>query len=121
MPLPYKGNNKTFAKRLRREATKQENHLWYDFLKTYPVQFRRQLMIDNFIVDFYCHGAKLIIELDGSQHETDEGIKKDEIRTEILENYGLVVIRISNRMIDRDFHRACNYIDQVVKERTRGI
>ena len=73
-------------------------------------------MIDHFIVDFYCHQAKLIIEVDGSQHETDEGMKKDELRTEILEEYGLKVIRIPNRCVDRDFDRACNYIDQVVQE-----
>ena len=116
MPLPYNGNNKNFARSLRKNATKQENHLWYDFLREYPVPFHRQVMIDDFIADFYCHQARLVIELDGSQHETDMGMQKDEIRTEKLERYGVTVIRFPNRSIDRDFNRVCNYIDGTVKE-----
>ena len=116
MPFKYDGKNKALARSMRKESTRQENHLWHDFLKNYPIRFRRQVMIDHFIVDFYCHQAKLIIEVDGSQHETDEGMQKDELRTEILEEYGLKVIRIPNRCVDRDFDRACNYIDQVVQE-----
>jgi very-short-patch-repair endonuclease len=72
-------------------------------------------MIDNFIADFYSYKAKLVIEIDGSQHETDEGMQKDQIRTEKLEEYGLQVIRIPNRCIDKEFYRVCDYIDQVVK------
>ena len=58
---------------MRREATREENHLWYDFLRTYPVQFRRQVPFDRYILDFYCAKAKLAIELDGSQHYKGEG------------------------------------------------
>ena len=116
MPLPYNGKNKKFARNLRKNATKQENHLWYDFLRKYPVPFHRQVMIDDFIADFYCHQAKLVIELDGSQHETDIGMQKDEIRTEKIERYGVTVIRFPNRSVDKDFHRVCDYIDRTVKE-----
>jgi len=117
MSLPYNKKNKPLAQHMRNhaQATRQENHLWYDFLSNYPVKFRRQAMIDNFIVDFYCCRAKLIIEVDGSQHETEQGIQKDELRTEKLDAYGLQVIRIPNRYIDKDFYMVCDYIDQTVK------
>ena len=72
------------AKELRRNMTKEEKHLWYDFLKTYPVRFLRQKVIDDYIADFYCHKARLIIELDGSQHYTAYGLLKDRIRTKNL-------------------------------------
>ena len=117
MPLPYNGNNKNFARSLRKNATKQENHLWYDFLREYPVPFHRKVMIDDFIADFYCHQAKLVIELDGSQHETDIGMQKDEIRTEIMEKYGLIIIRFTNQQINSSFDDVCSYIDLSVKER----
>jgi very-short-patch-repair endonuclease len=117
MSLPYNKKNKPFARFMRNHihATRQENHLWYDFLSKYPVKFRRQAPIDNFIADFYCHKAKLVIELDGSQHETEQGMHNDALRTEKLEAYGLQVIRIPNRCIDKDFYRVCDYIDQTVK------
>jgi very-short-patch-repair endonuclease len=84
MSLNYNKNNIILAKNLRKNATPQEKHLWYDFLSKYEVRFQRQKAIDNFIADFYCHQAKLIIEIDGSQHFTQEGIQKDRFRTEIL-------------------------------------
>ncbi len=117
MSLPYNKKNKPLARYMRNHvnATRQENHLWYDFLSKYPVKFRRQAMIDDFIADFYCSKAKLIIEVDGRQHETDQGMRKDELRTEKLETYGLQVIRIPNRCIDKDFYRVCDYIDQTVQ------
>ncbi len=70
MSLEYNKKLIPRAKELRKNMTKQENHLWYDFLRIYPVRFQRQKTIDNYIADFYCHKAKLIIELDGSQHFT---------------------------------------------------
>ena len=72
------------ARTLRKNMTKEEKHLWYDYLKYYPVRFLRQKVIDNYIVDFYCHEARLIIELDGSQHYEEQGLLKDRIRTERL-------------------------------------
>jgi len=116
MPLKYNGKNIALARTLRKNATPQENHLWYDFLSKYEVRFQRQKAIDNFIADFYCQKAKLIIEIDGKQHQTEEGIKKDEFRTEILEGYDLKIIRFTNRQINRNFQRVCDYIDLVVKE-----
>ena len=103
------------AKKLRKEMTKEECHLWYDFLRTYPVRFTRQKVLGKYIVDFYCATARLVIELDGSQHYDPEQIKKDTVRTAFLENYGLQVIRIPNNDIFRNFRGVCEYIDGIVK------
>ena len=116
MSLDYNEKNITLARNLRKNATPQENHLWYDFLSKYEVRFQRQKAIDNFIADFYCHKAKLIIEIDGSQHYEEENKHNDEIRTEILEGYDLKVIRFTNRQIDTNFRGVCEYIDAIVQE-----
>ena len=107
------------AKKLRKEMTKEERHLWYDFLRTYPVRFSRQKVLGKYIVDFYCAGAKLVIELDGSQHYEDSGMKKDAARTAFLEAYGLCVMRIANNEVGHNFQGVCEYIDAVVKHRQR--
>ena len=119
MSLDYNENNIILAKNLRKNATPQENHLWYDFLSKHRVRFQRQKAIDNFIADFYCYKAKLIIEIDGSQHYTEKGLQKDEFRTEILEGYDLKVIRFTNCQIDTNFRGVCEYIDIVVKASLR--
>ena len=116
MSLDYNEKNITLAKNLRKNATPQENHLWYDFLCKYEVRFQRQKAIDSFIADFYCHKAKLIIEIDGSQHYEEEKKHNDEIRTEILKGYDLKVVRFTNRQINTNFRGVCEYIDAVVKE-----
>ncbi len=115
MSLEYNRKNIPLAKNLRRNATPQENHLWYDFLAKYEIRFQRQKAIDGFIADFYCHKAKLVIEIDGAQHYTEEGQRKDEFRTEILEGYDLKIIRFTNRQIHTNFRGVCLYIDSVVK------
>jgi very-short-patch-repair endonuclease len=115
--IKYNGKNITLAKNLRKNSTPQEKHLWYDFLSKYSPKFQRQKAIDNFIADFYCHEAKLVIEIDGLQHTTEECALKDEFRTEILESYGLRVIRFTNHQIDTRFNDVCKYIEYVVKEK----
>ena len=107
------------ARNLRKNMTKEERHLWYDFLKRYPIRFLRQKVIDNYIVDFYCHSARLIIELDGSQHYEEKGLLKDKIRTEIIGQRNLTVIRIPNNEVNRNFEGVCQYIDNTVKESLR--
>ena len=116
MSLDYNEKNISLAQNLRKNATPQENRLWYDFLSEYGVRFQRQKAIDNFIADFYCHKAKLVIEIDGSQHYTEQGIQKDEFRTEKLEGYDLKVIRFTNDEINTRFRDVCEYIDGVVKD-----
>ena len=120
MPLSYNGKNTILAKNLRKNATKQENHLWYDFLRNYEIKFQRQRTIDNFIADFYCQKANLIIEIDGSQHYSIEGIQKDNFRTENLKQYGLTVIRFTNEQIDYNFYEVCEFIDETVKSIIRS-
>ena len=108
------------AKELRKNMTKEERHLWYDFLRAYPVRFLRQKVIDNYIVDFYCHEARLVIELDGSQHYTADGRWYDQLRTERIEKHNLTVIRIPNDEVFRHFREICDYIDHVVQQSLHG-
>ena len=116
---PVKKNNKllNIAKILRRNMTRQEKHLWYDFLQHYPVKIYKQRIIGNFIADFYCHSARLIIEIDGSQHYTNKGQFYDDERSKILKNFGLHVLRFSNKDVDGNFEGVCHIIDQTIKER----
>ena len=117
MSLEYNKNLIPRAKELRKNATPQENELWYKFLRTYPIRFQRQKTIGQFIVDFYCHEARLAIELDGSQHFTHEGITHDEARTAAIETVGVTVLRFTNRDIDSNFRAVCTQIDAAVHER----
>ena len=105
-----------FAKQLRKEMTKEERHLWYDFLRTYPVRFSRQKVLGKYIADFYSAEAKLVIELDGSQHYQDGNMEKDTERTAFLKGYGLTVIRIPNNEVSRNFRGVCEYIEATVKQ-----
>ena len=107
--------SRRFAQQLRRNQTKEENRLWYQFLKTYPVQFRRQYVVGCYYVDFYCYRAKLVVELDGSQHCSPEQLIYDRERTAYLEGQGLKVLRFSNLDIWRNFRGVCETIDSEVK------
>ena len=107
------------ARMLRKNMTKEEKHLWYDFLRTYPVRFLRQKVLGKYIVDFYCAEAKLVVELDGSGHYTESGKQYDKERTVFLEEYGLTVIRISNLEIHNNFCGVCDYIHHTVEQSLR--
>ncbi|MBR6654625.1 MAG: endonuclease domain-containing protein [Oscillospiraceae bacterium] len=98
------------ARTLRTHMTPEERHLWYDFLKKLPVTVKRQQVIGEYIVDFYCASAKLIIEVDGTQHYDDEGVKKDAVRDSNLSNSGYTIKRYSNRDIHRNFVGVCRDI-----------
>ena len=117
MSLRYDGDLIENARALRKNGTKQEKHLWYDFLGKYPVRFQRQKTIGSYIVDFYCHKARLVIELDGSQHYEESAKQYDAIRTKYLESLGLQVLRFLNSDIDRHFEGVCGLIDKTVNER----
>ena len=106
------------ARSLRKGQTKEEARLWYQFLRKYPVRFHRQYVIGNYIVDFYCHKAKLVIELDGSQHFEEAGQKKDARRDAYLQEMGMNILRIPNNEINQNFRSVCEYIDLQVKCRT---
>ena len=104
------------AKHLRKNMTKEERHLWYDFLRNHPVRFSRQKILGKYIADFYSAEANLVIEIDGSQHYEDSVIMQDAERTTFIEAYGLKVIRIPNNEISKNFRGVCEYIDTEVKQ-----
>ena len=104
------------AKELRSNMTREENHLWYDFLRNYPIRFQRQKTIGNYIADFYCAKARLVIEIDGSMHGTEENRQKDKERTEYLESVGLSVIRFTNEDIWKRFEGVCLHINEAVEK-----
>jgi len=101
--------------------TPQERHLWYDYLRYYPVKIYKQRIIDNYIADFYCAKARLVIELDGSQHYTSDGREYDSIRTEVIQKYNLEVIHFLNGDVDNKFNGVCSVIDRTIKERLEKI
>ena len=105
------------ANTLRKNMTKEERHLWYDFLRTYPVRFYRQKVLGNYILDFYCSKAQLAIELDGGQHYDDDAIQYDARRTAFLNQYQIHVLRIPNNEVTNNFEGVCQYIDAFVQEK----
>ena len=90
----YNRANIPLAKTLRKNMTPWERKLWYEFLRYYPIRFQRQKAIGNYIVDFYCAKARLVVELDGGGHYTPEQIEKDKVRTKELEGINLTILRI---------------------------
>ena len=105
---------KSFSQQLRKNATKEENLLWYRFLRHYDVQFRRQCPFGQYIVDFYCAKARLVVELDGSQHYEPQSMENDRTRSAYLESLGLQVLRFSNADITQRFDSVCQVIDRTV-------
>ena len=100
------------AQKLRKEMTKEEKHLWYDFLKKLPIQVKRQKNIENYILDFYIPSLKIAIEIDGIQHTSEEGRIQDEKRDSILNSYGIRVLRFQNRDINNNF---LSVADEILK------
>lgn len=115
MPRKHNKSLLPFARELRKNMTKEERRLWYTFLNTYPVRFIRQKIIGSYIADFYCSAAKLVIEIDGSQHYSEENIQYDKKRSAYFAEYGIIVIRIQNIQINTNFCDVCEYIDSIVK------
>ncbi len=103
---------------LRKNMTKQERHLWYDYLKLLPVTVHRQKVFGNYIVDFYIAEAKLVIELDGSQHFEDTQKTNDTERDSYLESLGLTVLRIANNAVNENFRGVCEYIGKIIEKET---
>ena len=102
------------ARALRANMTDAERRLWYDFLRGYPVRFSRQKVLGRYIADFYCAKAKIVIELDGSQHYAARAVQDDAARTDFLHGYGLRVIRIPNNEVNDNFAGVCEAIDDAV-------
>ena len=104
------------ARQLRKNMTLEERILWYQYLRNYPLKFYRQRVLGYFIADFYCAKAKLIVELDGSQHYEEKGLAYDRIRTEYLEDLGLTVLRVPNNEVKRNLRGVCEAIDELVRQ-----
>ncbi len=104
------------AKMLRKNMTKEERHLWYDYLRTHSVRFSRQKVLGKYIADFYSARACLVIELDGGGHYTEESKRYDTERTQFLKSYGLKVIRIPNNEVNNNFRGVCEYLDSVIEQ-----
>ncbi len=102
---------------LRKNMTKEERHLWYDFLKPLPYSFRRQKVIGKYIVDFYCSEKKIVIELDGAQHYYEENMERDRERDEYIDGLGLKVLRYTNLDIKMNFEGVCEDITRNLDEK----
>ena len=105
------------AQELRKNMTKEERKLWYEYLNHYPYRFRRQVTVGRFILDFYCAAAQLAIELDGSQHYQEVGKAYDLERDAYLNGLGVLVLRFSNTDVVKNFPGVCQMIDEIVKKR----
>ena len=117
---PYDGKLKKNARALRGNMTPQERRLWYEFLRSYPVKFYRQRIVGQYIVDFYCPRAALVVELDGSQHFEPSETERDMRRDAELAALGLLVLRFSNEELNRNFSAVCGEIDRQVRALARG-
>ena len=107
------------AQQLRRNMTKEERRLWYEYLSRHPYRFRRQVTVGSYILDFYCAAAKLAVELDGSQHYLPEGQYYDRCRTAYLNNAGICVLRFSNTDVLQNLYGVCQKIDMTIAERVK--
>lgn len=96
-----------YAQRLRKEMTPEEKHLWYDFLQMLPWTVNRQKVFGRYIADFYIASAKLVIELDGGQHNEDKAIRQDNARDAFFQAHGITVLRYSNPYIRQNFDQVC--------------
>ena len=116
--MEYKHNKELTenAKFLRNNMTKEEKHLWYDYLRKCPVRFSRQKVLGKYIADFYSAEAKIVIELDGAQHFEKENRIYDEKRRKFLEQYDLKIIRIPNGEINTNFEGICRYLDKQIEQ-----
>ena len=113
----YNKSMKENSRELRKCMTLQERKLWYGYLRDYPYKFYRQRSIGGYIVDFYCSAARLVIEVDGGQHFEPAELDYDAKRTAFLQNYGLEVVRVTNRDVDRNLRGVCDFIDMKIEER----
>jgi len=114
---PRNRNLTAYAKELRKNMTKEERHLWYDFLRYCTPRFRRQEILGNYIADFYCNKARLVIELDGSQHMDPESLVYDARRTAYFQSLNIAVIRYYNTDIQKNFSGVCQHILDVLEHR----
>ena len=119
--LPYDPRMKERVLKLRRNMTPMEKKLWFSYLRTYPVRIYKQRPIRSFVADFYCPKARLVIELDGPQHYTEEGKQYDAERSAVFEQYGVNVIRFSNEEVSAHFETVCEQIHRTIMDRMKEL
>ena len=119
--MQHNGKLTSHAQTLRKNMTKEERRLWYEYLHNYPHRFRRQVTAGNYILDFYCSTARLAVELDGSGHYEPEGQAYDARRTAYLNSIGIMVLRFSNLDVLRNLRGVCQMIDMTVVERLANL
>ena len=117
--IPYNPALLEKAKELRKNMTPEERHLWHVFLKEYPLKIYRQRPIGNYIADFYCPEAKLIIEIDGSQHGEEKTAEYDQRRTEFFNEYQLKVVRFTNKEVNSKFRQVCEQIHFIIEQQCK--
>ena len=115
--MEHNKNLTPYAQNLRKNMTKEERRLWYEYLNKYPYRFRRQVVFGSYILDFYCAAAKLAVELDGSQHYESNGMSYDARRTAYLNSLDIRVLRFSNLDVLKNLNGVCQAIDIAVTER----
>ena len=116
-------NKTTLARNLRKNTTIQERRLW-NLLKNrqfHNLKFKRQQPIGDYIVDFICKEAKIIIEVDGGQHNESENIKYDKTRTEFLNGLGYKVIRIWNNEIYENIEGVIDILEHAIQPSPRNL
>ena len=119
--LPYDPRMRERVQELRHKMTPMEKKLWYSFLRTYPVKMYKQRPIHTFVADFYCPLARLVIELDGSQHYTEQGMQYDMERSAVFEQYGVQVLRFRNQDVSAHFEMVCEQIHEAVVKRLEEL
>jgi len=112
--IPYKADITVRARQLRKNMTESERKLWFCYLKDCGIRFYRQKQIENYIIDFYCARARLVIEIDGDSHFNEDAVQYDNKRTKLLENYGLSIIRFTNNDIKYRFPGVCETIEKII-------
>ena len=121
MNTTYNSKLKNISRVLRKNMTKEERHLWYDFLRKLDTTVHRQKIIGKYVVDFYIASVKIVVELDGSQHYTEMGYKNDVIRDKYLSDLGIEILRYSNLEIQRRFEEVCKDIQNKIEDREKAI
>ena len=119
MRIQQEHRAKAIAKSFRKRMTPQERLLWYACLKRCPEQVYRQYAIGNYIADFFCRKAGLVIEVDGRQHYTEEAMAYDQKRSAVMKEKGILVLRVSNADIEHNLKNVSQHIMNVIEERIR--
>ena len=116
--MEYNKDKVHFSRTLRKNMTTCEKKLWYHYLRNYPLKFRRQKIIGEYIADFYCAKAHLVIEVDGGSHISPQAVINENYRTRYLEDKGIKVLILTNQEIETDFYGICELIDKTVHLQT---